>query len=126
MNNVFLKIRLWTKVVLFSLLALYILVFISKNSSNSAKFWYWINHEPETPMLYLVGITFAAGILSTLIVRTTFTTIRQYRELKARNRIERLERSNAEIKAKAAMLQRSSPSATIVAPPTTPGVTDAE
>lgn len=127
MNNVWLKIKVWTKTTLVAVAGIYALLFILNNSGQAVKFWYLpFKDTIETPMLVLIGLTFIAGILSTLIVRTTFTTLRQIRELKARNRIDKLERSNAEIKAKAAMLQRSSPGATIVTPPTTPGVTDAE
>jgi uncharacterized integral membrane protein len=100
-----LKIKVWTKVALFAVLMLYVLIFIYMNGDKSAKFWYWFERQPEWPVLFLVSGAFIAGIVVTILLRTTFITIRQFRELKARTRADRLQREVAEMKQKAAMLR---------------------
>jgi uncharacterized membrane protein YciS (DUF1049 family) len=105
MGNLWLKIKIWTKSILFGALFLYALLFILNNSGQPVKFWYWFKHEYETSMLVLIVVTFLAGVLCAILVRTTFKTLRQVRELRERSRIDRLEREHAEMKAKAAMLQ---------------------
>lgn len=116
MGNLWLKIKIWTKGILFGFLVLYALLFFLKNSGQPATFWYWFGYEQQTSMLVLVAVTFIAGVLGTILVRTTFTTLRQVRDLRQRTRLERLEREQAALKAKAAMLQ-SRTSATNAAPP---------
>jgi uncharacterized integral membrane protein len=100
-----LKIKVWTKVALFALLALYALIFIFFNSDKTMKFWYWPKREPEMPALVLVLSAFLSGVVVTILLRTTFTTIRQIRELQSRTRSERLQREVEAMKNKAAMLR---------------------
>ena len=100
-----LKIKIWTKTIVVGALVLYALLFILNNSGQAVKFWYWFNRQYETSMLVLIVITFLAGVIGTLLVRTTFTTMRQIREARARSRTDRLEREVADMKAKAAMLK---------------------
>jgi hypothetical protein len=56
-------------------------------------------------MLYLVFFAFLIGGLVAILAATTFRTVRQVKELRARNRSGRLEREVADMRAKAAMLQ---------------------
>jgi hypothetical protein len=105
MGNIWLKIKVWTKSILFGALVLYALLFILNNSGQPVKFWYWFRHEHETSMLVLVVVTFLAGVIGTILVRTTLKTLKQVRELRERSRLDRIEREHAEMKAKAAMLQ---------------------
>jgi uncharacterized integral membrane protein len=100
-----LKIKVWTKVTLFALLMLYVLIFFFKNQGKDTEFWYWFNREPKWPVLFLVLGAFITGVVVTVLLRTTFTTIRQFRELKARTRADRLQREVADMKQKAAMLR---------------------
>jgi uncharacterized integral membrane protein len=100
-----LKIKVWTKVVLFALLLLYVLIFIYMNGDKTASFWYWPKREPVWPVLFLVLGAFFTGVMVTILLRTTFTTIRQVRELQSRNRAGKLQREVAEMKTKAAMLR---------------------
>ena len=100
-----LKIKVWTKVVLFAVLALYLLIFIYMNGDKTASFWYWPKREPQWPVLFLVLGSFLAGVLITILLRTTFTTLRQIRDLQARTRAERLQREVESMKTKAAMLR---------------------
>ena len=104
-----LKFKIWTKTVVVGALVLYALLFILNNSGQAVRFWYWFRREYETSMLVLIVITFLAGVIGTLLVRTTFTTVRQIREARARSRTDRLEREVADMKAKAAMLKTKAP-----------------
>jgi uncharacterized integral membrane protein len=104
MGNLWLKIKVWTKVTLFGLLILYALVFIVENS-GVVEVWVWPNHTPKTSILLLVLYAFATGIVLTILVRTTLKTLRQIRDLKSRSRTDRLERDMADMKMKAAMLR---------------------
>jgi uncharacterized integral membrane protein len=119
MGSLWLKIKVWTKVVVFAFVTLYLLTFIFRNSDNPAKFWFWFwKPDLETSILYLVLFSFLAGVLLTLLVRTTWTTVRQIREVRQRARTEKLEREVADMKSKAAMLQtRPAAGAAASAPP---------
>ena len=105
MGNLWLKIKVWTKSLLFAAVSIYGLLFLYNNSGQEVTFWYWFGKNPKTTSLVMMGVTLLAGVLGTILVRTTFSTIRQIRELRERTRIERLERDAADMKAKAAMLQ---------------------
>jgi hypothetical protein len=108
MGNLWLKIKIWTKSLVFGAIVLYGLLFVLNNSGQSVKIWYWFfKPEYETSMLVLMLVTLLIGIVATLLVRTTLTTVKQIRDLRQRSRIERLEREQAAIRAKAAMLQRA-------------------
>ncbi len=121
MGDLWLKIKVWTKVTLFGMLLLYVLVFVVQNSA-SVEVWVWPNHKPKTSVLLLTLYAFASGVVLTILVRTTLKTLRQVRDLKSRGRTDRLEREMAEMKTKAAMLRaKAPPGATGTA---SPGVTD--
>jgi len=99
------KTWLRVKLALLAILFVYLLVFIFNNSSLQSNFWYFFNGNTQFPTLYLVGFTFLAGVLFTLLVRTTFTTFRQMKDARERTRVDKLERDVAETKARAGMLQ---------------------
>lgn len=98
-----LKIKVWTKVTLFAAVVLYVLIFIFMNGDKTAKFWYWPKREPEWPVLFLVLGAFLTGVIGTILIRTTFTTLRQLRDLKVRSLAERRERELQELKRLEAM-----------------------
>jgi uncharacterized integral membrane protein len=100
-----LKIKVWTKVVLFAVLAIYGLLFILFNKGSEVTFWYWFGHEPKMPALILALGAFISGIVVTILLRTTFKTIGQVRELQSRSRAQRLAREMEQMKTKAAMLR---------------------
>ena len=107
MADLWLKIKVWTKVSVAGILALYLLIFILKNGDRKAAFWYWFgaNGEYNGSLLSLVAFAFLIGGLVAILATTTFRTIRQVRELRARNRSAKLEHEVADMRAKAAMLQ---------------------
>src|SRR4051812_50146358 len=103
--NLWLRFKVWTKVTLFSILLVYILIFIGQNSGKSVEFWYWFGATLKSSLLLFTLITFAAGAIVALLTRTIFRTLSQVRE------VQRLsdERELAEMRAKAAMLQTRPP-----------------
>ena len=110
MGSLWLKIKVWTKLVLFALLTVYVLTFIWKNIDPHVDLWVWYFRPPITlSVLLLALVSFFIGVLGTILSRTTIKTIRQIRQIQERSRVERIERERDEMKAKAAML-RSRPS----------------
>lgn len=105
MNSLPLKIWIWTKITVFGLLALYVLVFVIKNNDNDAEFWFWFGREWQLPVLILSAASFVAGIIAAVLVRTTLKTVRQIRDVRERSRTERLEREVTDMRSKAAMLK---------------------
>lgn len=117
MGNLWLKFRIWTKVAAFAFLVIYALVFIFINYSRKATVWLWFGTEPEAPVLLVVFLTFLFGVVATILVRTTLRTVAQIKDLRARNRTEKMERQVAQMQAKAGRLQtKAEPS-----PATSPG-----
>lgn len=108
MGNLWLKVKIWVKVLLLLAVVLYVVVFTYKNAEEHVRLWYWYNHQPTTNVLMLALCSFLAGVVGTLLVRTTYTTVRQIGELQSRQRAQRLDRAVADMQAKAAML-RSKP-----------------
>ena len=116
-----LKIKIWTKSLVFGALLIYTLVFLLKNSDENANIWYWFFKPKYTvSVLLLTFFAFLAGVLGTLLVRTTFTTLRQIRESRSRSRTDRLEREVADMKAKAAMLKTRPPAGAAGTAPAVP------
>src|SRR5262245_5298334 len=105
MHDLWLKIKVWTKITISALIALYVLIFVLKNNGEKAQFWFWFNHEYEGSLLSLVFFAFLIGGLVAILATTTVRTIRQIREIRARSRSERLKHEVADMKAKAAKLQ---------------------
>lgn len=106
MNNLWLKIKVWTKIAVAVFIVTYLVTFIAKNSAATAEVWFFFFKAPFTvPLLYLIFFVFIAGVVGTILVRTTFKTLKQVTELRTRTRQEKLEREMADMKAKAARLQ---------------------
>lgn len=105
MNNLWLKIKVWTKGIVAALLLIYMLVFIIRNSGQTVRFWWFFGQEPETSLLVFTFFTFLFGVVITLLVRAGFKTIRQIREYREKNRTARLEREVADMRTKASMLK---------------------
>lgn len=106
MGNLWLRIKVWTKLALFVMLTVYILTFIAKNIGPKVDLWVWYFTTPiSMPVLLLTLVAFLIGILGTILSRTTYKTVRQLRELSEKNRAVRLDRQVAEMRTKAAMLR---------------------
>ena len=100
-----LKIKVWTKVTIATALALYVLLFIYNNSGQPVQFWWWFNHTQPASVFTLSTLAFLAGAIAAVLVRTTWKTYTQIRELQRRSRQQRAERELAHIKSKAGMLK---------------------
>jgi len=109
LGNLWLKIKVWTKVGIVFALFVYAVVFVYQNSSRTVTPWFWFGREPNTSVLILVLCAFLLGVIGTILFRTTFKTLRQIRNLKERTRAERLEREVADMRTKAAMLRSRAP-----------------
>src|SRR5215210_3508640 len=108
MNNMWDKIKLWTKIVVCTIVSVYLLVFIIKNMGPDVTFWYWYGRTIQASMLFLIACAFLAGIIMTILARLMFRTARQFSSMRSASRTEKLEREVADMKAKAAMLQTRS------------------
>lgn len=109
MSNLWLRIKIWFKVALVAALVIYVILFVYFNASQEVQFWYWPRHQPTTTLLLLVLCSFLAGVVATLLVRTTLLTVRQISDLQQRARVQRMDRQIADIHTKAAMLQTKPP-----------------
>ena len=120
MSNLWLQIKAWTKGILIFLLLMYAALFIYNNSGpgKEVDFWWWFKRTHDTNVFMLALWAFLAGVLTTIIVRTTWVTWRQIREARLRSRTDKLEREMADMQSKAAMLQTKP-----VVPSAQPGVT---
>jgi hypothetical protein len=105
MGNLWVKIKVWTKVAVFAILFFYVILFVINNGGLPVKFWYWIHHEADTSVLVLVLWAFVTGVVGTILIRTTFKTLRQIREMQERGRTEKMHRELQDMKAKAGMLR---------------------
>ena len=105
MGSLWLRIKIWTKAILFGLLLLYALTFVITNHARQVKLWFWIGKDLDSSVFVLVLATFVAGIISAILLRTTLTTMRQIRDLQHKGRTDRLEREMADMRAKAGMLR---------------------
>jgi uncharacterized integral membrane protein len=113
-----LKIKVWTKVTLAALLGLYVIIFVLKNTTQDVMFWWWFGRTSTTSVLILAVLAFLSGAVATVLIRTTFKTIKQIRELQRRSRQVRTERELADMKSKAGMLKtRPSTAAAVETPP---------
>jgi hypothetical protein len=105
-GSLWLKIKVWTKLLLFAALSVYVLTFIWKNIDPHVDLWVWYFRPPITmSVLLLALVSFLIGVMGTILSRTTFKTIRQIRQIQEKSRAERMEREMEEMKAKAAMLR---------------------
>ncbi len=118
MSNAWLKIKVWTKIGIVVLVLVYATFFVVNNSEKEATVWLLWNKWPEvkTTSLKLVVITFLLGAMVAVLTRTALRTVRQIRELKTRQKAEKIEKDIADMKAKAAMLRARPESATPESP----------
>lgn len=101
--NFWLKLRIWFKVTVFAIVALYVLMFLIFNHGTRTEMWFYpgSNGRLETSVLLMAVGAFLLGVITTLLVRTILRTISQIREMKRR----RLEKEAAAVVARAAKLR---------------------
>jgi hypothetical protein len=105
MQNLWLKIKIWTKILLMSIVVIYLGIFIYNNSDQPLDIWVWFGKVFHTSALELIPALLLGGVFGTLVLRMAFRAIGQIRELRERNAAAKLQRDMSDIKAKAAMLQ---------------------
>lgn len=100
-----LKIKVWTKVIVVSALVLYALLFIYNNTGKQVDFWWWFGKPTSASVFTLSFTAFLSGVIAAILVRTTWKTYTQIRELQRRSRAQKMERDLADMKSKAGMLK---------------------
>ena len=126
MSNFWLKLRIWTKTVLYFALFLYALVFFFNNTAD-VTIWYWFGKSFTGATWWVMFFVFLGGAVAALLIRTIFKTIHQIRELKSRNQTTRMERELADMKSKAAMLHTkpaAPPGTMVIDSPSPPVISD--
>ena len=107
MKTTWTKIKLWTKVTVFGVVAVYLVAFIiaNRNAQISPALDFLFKDYQNAPALLVLLLT---GIFSSLgwwMFKTIFKTLRQVRDVGRRAHLERIEREHADMVAKAAKLQ---------------------
>jgi hypothetical protein len=102
------KIKLWTRIILFSALALYLLIVVAVNWElrlNGPLQLVFVKFDNARVLLVLL-VTAVVSIFGWWLTRTVFKALRQLRGVRERSRTAKLEKDMADMKAKAAMLQK--------------------
>lgn len=103
-SDTLLKIKIWTKVTLLSLAAIYTALFLILNNGEKVSVWLFFGQEPRTSLVVALIAAFALGSLLTLLVRMVFTTVRQIRTSRDRTRSKMLEAEIKDMRQKTASL----------------------
>jgi|KBSSwiStaDraftv2_1062776.scaffolds.fasta_scaffold627531_2 hypothetical protein len=107
MGNLWLKIKVGTKIAIFVILLIATLLFVFNNSNQRVKIWLW--NEYDTTLLKVLFFTVLTSVIFTILIGTAFRTIRQIKEIRARSRSQKLEDEIRDMKSKASMLQTRPP-----------------
>ena len=120
MGNLWLKIKVGTKIAVFAILSIATLVFVIQNVNKPITIWLW--NDYQTTLLKVLFFTVLISVIFTILIGTTLRTWRQIKEIRARNRAQQLEDEVRDMKAKAAMLQTRPPGSSGSFPPLTDAV----
>jgi|GEM_PF-6984552 len=82
MNNTWLKIKIWTKLVIIGIVSLSVLTFVAANGKNDATVWLW--HDHSFNVLELMAGSFIFGILCTLLAKPIYHTLSQIQHLSSK------------------------------------------
>jgi uncharacterized integral membrane protein len=104
MGDLWLKIKVWSKIGIFALVTIYLLLFIIFNSNQDINIWVWFDHTKHPTLLELIVSLLFAGMVITLLGRMAYRTIRQIKDMRYRNQTAQLSKDLADMKAKADML----------------------
>jgi hypothetical protein len=103
MGNLWLKIKVGTKITIFVILLIATLLFVFNNINKPITIWLW--NDYQTTLLKVLFFTVLVSVIFTILIGTAFRTLRQIREIRARSRAKNLEAEIRDMKSKAAMLQ---------------------
>jgi uncharacterized integral membrane protein len=104
MSDLWLKIKVWSKIGIFALVTLYLLLFIFSNSGEVVNVWVWFGPKTHPTLLELIIYLLLAGAMTTLLARMAISTVRQIKDMRYRNEAAQLSKDLADMKAKAEML----------------------
>jgi hypothetical protein len=106
MENLWLKIKIWTKISIVSIVLVYLILFLFRNGDQPVTIWYMFRYEPfRTSALTVIVLAFFAGVVGTLIFRMAYRAIRQIKDLRAKSATAKMSKDVQDLKAKAGMLQ---------------------
>ena len=105
MSAAWTKFKMWTRVVVFSAAAIYVLIFIILNREHTVKLHFVFKEYPDVNVLVLLMITCVSSIIGWWLFKTIFITMRQMRTINRRFELERIERQHNDMLSKAARLQ---------------------
>lgn len=116
--NLWTKIRIWSKVALLSAVALYLIIFVFMNTGSDKQIsvWVWFGKAPNAPILVYLPAAFLMGVVTTLLTRTIWRTVRQLQEMKRK----RMEKEATAIITRAAKLRVREQQQEAAAAPTPP------
>ncbi len=105
MAKLWLRIWISIKVGIVLLLLIYVGCFVSLNNKHDTELWIWYGTIVQSSTLQLAFFSFLAGVIATVLVQTSFKTLRQIRDMQDRSRNQRLQRQTDDARTKAAMLR---------------------
>jgi hypothetical protein len=101
-SDTLLKIRVYTKLALLAIVALYATLFILLNYSERIDVWLFFGTSPNLNAIVALAVAYALGALTMLLARTALTTWTQWKVARERGRTQRLEREVADMRTAAA------------------------
>jgi low affinity Fe/Cu permease len=106
MASTWLKIKMWTRLTLISVVLLYLLVFIIKNRDNDIKISVPLVKEyNDLNVLVVMLLTAVFSIFGWWLLKTVLRAVRQIKDINRKAKIERMEREHSDMLAKASKLQ---------------------
>jgi hypothetical protein len=107
MNTTWLKIKVWTKFTLITIVVIYLIAFVlvNRNAEIAPSLdFVFAKHDRPNALLVLL-LTGVFSVVGWWLFRTVFKTVRQIRQVRRQAHLERIEREHADMVAKAAKLQ---------------------
>jgi hypothetical protein len=93
MSDLFLRIRFWTKIIAFVVVAMWALLFLWNNGSENTEVWYLpFTDVFQTKVLVVILIAGATGGVLALLGRMLIFSGGQARRLREKKRADQLER----------------------------------
>jgi len=105
------KIKLWTRIVIFGALTLYLLVVVLMNWDkrlNGPLQLVFVTFESPRVLVVLL-VTALVSLFGWWLTKTVYRTTRQFRTVRDRSRTAKLEKEMADMRAKASMLREKEP-----------------
>lgn len=102
------KIKLWTRAIVFGVLALYVLIVLAVNwelrLDGTLQLMFVQFVKPR--VLSVLLVTAVVSLIGWWLLRAVIKTVRQLQAVRERSRTAKLEKEVAEMRAKAGMLQK--------------------